>query len=86
MIKKYKKLSLYLSLICLYTIGVLKAQTDFREGYVINLKNDTLMGEINYRGDILMGEICLFKSKKGGAITQFEPQNILGYRFKDDSA
>ena len=71
-------------LICTCTISVLKAQTDFREGFIIDLKNDTLIGEINYRGDILMGEVCLFKSNKDGTITKFEPKDILGYRYKDD--
>jgi hypothetical protein len=84
MINKNKKRTLYLCLICVFAINTLKAQSDFREGYIIDLKNDTLFGEINYRGDISMGEVCLFKLKKDGDPTKFEPKDIQGYRFKDD--
>jgi hypothetical protein len=81
--KNRKKIIFYLCLIFVFSLGILQAQTNFRAGYIIDLKNDTLTGEIDYRGDILMGEICVFKAQNG-KITKFEPQEIVGYRFKDD--
>jgi hypothetical protein len=42
----------YLCLFLLFITGLVRAQTDFRAGYFIDLKNDTLMGDIDYRGDV----------------------------------
>lgn len=61
-----------------------QAQTVFRPEYIIDLKNDTLIGDIDYRGDELMGKRCVFKSKSTGVITEFSPSDIAAYRFNDD--
>ncbi|TLX75190.1 hypothetical protein E9993_09825 [Labilibacter sediminis] len=58
------------------------AQTFYKPGYVLALDGDTLYGEIDYRGDLLMGSICKYKSNEG-AIVEYSPSEILGYRFKD---
>jgi hypothetical protein len=71
-------------LILLCLTGLLAAQTDFRAGYIIDLKNDTLIGDIDYRGDILMGEWCVFKPKNKENVLKYAPKDILGYRFIDD--
>lgn len=60
----------------------LKAQTDYRPGYVIDKIGDTIYGSIDYRGDILMSKICKFKSDDD-TITEFLPGEITAYRFTD---
>jgi hypothetical protein len=79
-----KQLKTYLCLFLLFITGLVRAQTDFRAGYVIDLKNDTLMGDIDYRGDVLMGQVCTFKAPINGYITRYAPEDIAGYRFKND--
>jgi hypothetical protein len=74
----------YLSVLLTFMSYFTNAQSDFRAGYVIDPKNDTLFGDINYRGDILMGEKCVFKSSSTGIITEYKPDDISAYRFKDD--
>ncbi len=79
-----KQLKTYLCLFLLFITGLIHAQTDFRAGYVIDLKNDTLVGDIDYRGDVLMGQVCTFRAPINGLITRYAPEDIAGYRFKND--
>jgi hypothetical protein len=79
-----KQLKTYLCLFLLFITGLIRAQTDFRAGYIIDLKNDSLMGDIDYRGDLLMGQVCTFKSQSNGKIIRYAPEDIAGYRFKND--
>lgn len=58
------------------------AQTDFREGYVINASADTIYGEIDFRGDLLMSSICKFKTSENTVI-KYSPKDILAFRFVD---
>ena len=60
----------------------LHAQTDFKPGFIINNSNDTIYGMIDYRGSLLMGHTCTFKTSDN-AITNYFPNDILGYRFID---
>ena len=74
-------------LLCFFLLFIAKlvyAQTDFRTGYIIDFKNDTLTGDIDYRGDILMGQVCVFKTQINGHITRYSPEDITGFRFKND--
>ena len=66
----------------LISTGILRAQTDFKPGYIIKNTGDTIFGEIDYRGDILMGTICKFKNSDN-SIVEYSPSDILGYRFID---
>ncbi len=74
----------YATLIFVLMTQFLQAQTDFRAGYVIDAKNDTLIGDIDYRGDISMGESCTFKPNNTKKVVEYAPKDIVGYRFKDD--
>jgi hypothetical protein len=65
------------------TSCLLRAQTDFRSGYIINLNGDTLTGEVDYRGDFIMGEMCRFRMNGSKHDTTFYPRDIFGYRFVD---
>lgn len=76
---KLKKLIL---LGLLISTGILKAQTDFRQGYIIRNSGDTIYGEIDYRGDILMNSICKFKDSNN-KISKYSPNDIVAFRFID---
>jgi hypothetical protein len=73
---------LLLPLIILFFACGLKAQTDFRPGYVITLSGDTVYGQIDYRGDYTMGHVCRFESNDG-LKTEYTPGSIQTYRFTD---
>ncbi len=76
------KLTKLLLLGLLFTTGLLKAQTDFRPGYIIKISGDTLLGEIDYRGDLLMSSVCKFKDKEN-TIKDYFPNDISVFRFID---
>ena len=60
----------------------MSAQTDFKSGYIIDLKGDTIFGQIDYRGDVLMSKVCKFKDDQD-KITEFAPNEIAAFRFTD---
>jgi hypothetical protein len=66
----------------LLSTGVLKAQTDFRPGYIIKMTRDTIFGQIDSRGDLLMSSVCKFKDS-GSEITEYYPNDIAAFRFID---
>jgi hypothetical protein len=75
------KIKTLIILAFLLTEFAIKAQTDYRVGYVILNSGDTLFGEIDYRGDLLMSSICKFKSDD--IEKTYYPFEILGFRFID---
>ncbi|MCU4163777.1 hypothetical protein [Carboxylicivirga caseinilyticus] len=66
----------------LFSIGVLKAQTDYRQGFILTHTGDTIYGEIDYRSDLLMSSLCRFKDREN-AIKEYSPDDITAYRFVD---
>lgn len=66
----------------LLSIGALNAQTDFRDGYIIENTGDTLFGGIDYRGDFLMSGLCKFKDKDD-IIKNYSPNDVIAFRFID---
>jgi len=64
----------------IFTTVLLKAQTDFRSGYIIKTNGDTLYGEIDYRNDLLMSRICKFKDIDN-QIVEYYPNDIKAFRF-----
>lgn len=62
--------------------STLPAQTNFKNGYVINNEGDTLYGKIDFRGDLLMSRVCKFKGSDD-SVNEYAPQDIYGYRFID---
>jgi len=75
-----KKIGLFFIFFCL--LCSLKAQTDYRPGYILTLSGDTVYGRIDYRGDYTMGHICRFMSD-AGIKTEYMPNEIQAYRFVD---
>lgn len=64
-----------------FCISVSIAQTDFRPGYIITNKNDTLHGLIDYRGDARNSKICVYKENETSASKEYLPGQIKAYRF-----
>ncbi len=67
----------------LLSISELKAQTDFRPGYVITNTNDTLRGLIDYRGAVRNSKRCDFKESQESAVKEYLPGDIKAYRYID---
>lgn len=68
----------FLLLICNGILG----QSDFRNGYIVTLENDTLPGHVAYRTNSLNLESCIFSGPSGKK--EFFPGDILGYGFADN--
>ena len=69
---------------CFMLNNSLSAQKDFRPGYMINLKNDTIKGVINMKSNIQNSKICEFKqSSNDQGSTMYTPQEIKSYRIED---
>jgi len=60
------------------------SQTDFRNGYLVTDKGDTLFGLINYREGIKAFGLCEFKGSKTGKTINYTPNEIVGYGFIKD--
>ncbi len=60
------------------------AQTDYREGFILQLNGDTLKGWIDYRSDGPNQDICRLRATEGGPIVAYTPHQILGYGFPGD--
>ncbi len=67
----------------LFAVGKLYAQSDFRNGYVINNEGDTIYGKIDYRGDLLMSQVCRFKQANSASIIYYYPYEIKEFRFEN---
>jgi hypothetical protein len=84
--KYYPIHCVFTSVLCLMVIILsphAQAQTDFRQGYIIKNIGDTLHGQIDYRASVRMATVCVFKSATG-EVTSYKPEDILGYRFKEE--
>ena len=64
-------------------IGSVQAQRDYRKGYIITNRQDTIYGWIDYRGDIRNSKVCSFKKTENDQATEYSPSDILAYRFID---
>lgn len=57
-------------------------QNDFRNGFIVNLENDTIFGQVDYRPNSKNYISCLFKGAK--ATKEYYPKQILGFGYIDD--
>ncbi len=73
---------LLLMLSCMSFIWV-HAQ-DFRKGYVVTSKNDTIQGLIEYAEGSPNFLKCKFKKGKDNPIVDYTPEDLKSYRFTDD--
>jgi hypothetical protein len=72
-----------LLVVSLFYSFIIQAQSDFRPGYIIKSKGDTLFGQVDYRSDQRMGELCTFRKEENAIAEEFLPGAIIGFRFTD---
>ena len=65
----------------IFLIGKINAQSDFRSGYYISNKNDTVYGLLDFRGEIRNAKVCVFKESEESESKTFLPGEIAAYRF-----
>jgi hypothetical protein len=79
--QSWKRVSyLFLLLFFLPTLA-LRAQSNFRPGFIITMQQDTIYGEIDLRTNRLNAERCTFRANGSSEIQVFTPFDILAYRF-----
>jgi hypothetical protein len=61
----------------------LQAQTDYRKGYIINQKGDTVSGDLNFHDGVKSYEVCDFKAHDNAESIQYLPTDIAGYGFSE---
>lgn len=61
----------------------LKAQSDFKPGYIIQNSGDTVFGLIDLRINEVNNRKCVFNENKTQTITEYLPGDIKAYRFID---
>jgi hypothetical protein len=66
----------------IFSSVLLKAQVDFRPGYIVKTPGDTIHGQIDYRGDMIMSNTCKFKDADG-TINVYSPSDLAAFRFID---
>jgi hypothetical protein len=65
----------------IFTQFVAFSQSNFKEGYLITLTNDTVYGLIDFRTDYTNAEVCRFMKSPDAAVETYLPGSIAGYRF-----
>jgi hypothetical protein len=56
------------------------AQTDFRQGVIITLDNDSIPGWVDYRGLQRNSKVCTFKKNEAAEAREYSPKELRGYR------
>lgn len=77
------KKRLLFNLLFIFSIGSIYAQSDYREGYIINFSNDTISGYINYKWNIKSLKKINFKSDLDSKAEYYSPEEIKSFRFSD---
>jgi len=65
-------------------VTVAKAQNNYREGFIITNKNDTIKGFIDFRANSTNGGECKFRLSQTSDVQMFHPYDILGYMFVNE--
>jgi len=78
-----KKVILFCIATAMVTFGSVQAQRDYRKGYIITNRQDTIYGWIDYRGEIRNSKLCSFKKTEPEQATEYSPSDIFAYRFID---
>ncbi len=82
--KNYKTKHLLLFIFLLIFCGSLHAQSNYKPGYIITNKMDTIHGMIDFRTNKMNSKVCRFKTDISTNETSYSPGEIYGYRFTDD--
>lgn len=59
------------------------SQSDYRKGYIITNKQDTIYGLIDYASPSSNAQTCFFKRSESAVVEKYKPFEIQGYRFTD---
>lgn len=78
-----KHISTTLIFFIYFGLSQLYANTDFRAGYLITHKQDTVQGYIDYKGMATSSKKCVFKTSLDGEPKTYLPTDIQAYRFVD---
>ncbi len=77
-------MKLYINiLIFIFILTNCIAQSDFRNGYIINNSGDTVYGQINYKGNRSNAKECIFIKNGSTEHIKYAPADLRGYRFID---
>lgn len=57
-------------------------QNDFRNGYIITLEKDTIIGQVDYRSNTKNYKSCIFKGKQEER--EYYPDEIFGFGYNND--
>ena len=59
------------------------SQAEFRKGFIITGKNDTIQGLIDYREGPQNFAYCSFKKSDDEPVVNYKPDELMGYRFDE---
>ena len=57
------------------------SQSNYKDGYIITLDQDTITGLVDFRTDQTNARLCRFKRTEHAAEEIYHPGEIAGYRF-----
>jgi len=57
-------------------------QNNFRNGFIITLEKDTIIGQVNYRSNTKNYKSCIFKSDQ--KVREYFPEEIIGFGYYND--
>lgn len=80
--KQILKNSLLIIILCFSLLA--NGQANYKKGYIITNKNDTIYGRINDRGDYRNTMVCWFKEGKNSKVIKYFPNDIIAYRMIGD--
>jgi hypothetical protein len=63
-------------------IEIAFAQSDFRSGYIVTAKGDTVTGWIDNRNESRLASECLFKPSQTGTVAVYTPADLLAFGFQ----
>ena len=66
------------------TLFSINAQSNFRPGYIITNKMDTIYGLIDFRTYKMNAHNCKFRASQTSEDINYAPEDIFGYHFTDD--
>jgi hypothetical protein len=76
-------LSKILIVLSIFTYSHVCAQSDYRKGFVITQKGDTLHGLIDYQADHALSDKCKFRLNEKAKTQVYYTEDLLGYQVED---
>jgi len=77
-----KEFGTLMAVLCLGISLSLNAQGDFRPGYIIDLDQDTIYGQIKRNSESRNARTCVFRTGEDAAESRFDPGEISAYRIE----